>query len=99
MDIRERIQQGEFMNPVPYPYSVKTLRVSDGCSKDMKRLAEYREAELQIRDHFRAALEKEYGMTDHPKALLLWTKAWDMGHSNGLRVVVMWYEDLLELVK
>ena len=47
---------------------------------------------------FRADVEAENGMTGHPKAALLWNKAWANGHSAGLSDVLTHYEDLVELV-
>jgi hypothetical protein len=46
----------------------------------------------------RADLEVEFGVKGHPKADLLWSKAWDMGHSAGLDEIALYYEDLAELV-
>lgn len=43
-------------------------------------------------------LEVEFGMVDHPKAKLLYGKAWQMGHAAGLHEVANCYSDLVELV-
>lgn len=48
---------------------------------------------------FRRDLEVEYHMVDHPKAELLYGKAWQMGHDAGLHEVANAYSDLVELVK
>lgn len=47
----------------------------------------------------RVDLEQEYGMSGHPKADLLWHKAWEQGHSCGLYDVTQCYDDLSELVE
>ena len=44
-------------------------------------------------------LEAFYGMRGHPKAALLYGKAWEMGHHAGLQEVANYYDDLVELVK
>jgi hypothetical protein len=48
---------------------------------------------------FLSDLEEEHGMTGHPKAALLYGKAWQLGHSAGLGEVASYYEDLVDLVK
>lgn len=40
----------------------------------------------------------ELGIENHPKAELLFRKAWEMGHSNGYGEVVSIGQSLLELV-
>lgn len=47
---------------------------------------------------FQRDLEVEYHMVDHPKAALLYGKAWEMGHSGGLHEVANCYANLVELV-
>ena len=49
-------------------------------------------------NQFRSDLETEYRTTGHPKANLLWTMAWDEGHSSGLNEVFNWYDRLSDLV-
>jgi hypothetical protein len=56
------------------------------------------DAERARRMALRARLENENGMSNHPKAELLWNKACD--NANGSDIEVQWwYEDLLELIK
>lgn len=59
----------------------------------------YRENGGKLMDQFRSDLEAEYEMTDHPKASLLWEKAWERGHSGGFSDVYSAYADMVELVK
>lgn len=59
----------------------------------------YNEEQGRLFARFKADLEEEHGMTGHPKADLLFEKAWDRGHSNGYAEVAMVYDDLVELVK
>lgn len=51
------------------------------------------EAALKVR------LEEENDLVEHPKAGMLWSKAWEMGHSAGLSEVELYYNDLAELLK
>lgn len=69
-------------------------------------MKEYREAvnhynsrTRQLEDVFRADLEAEFDMVGHDKADLLYSKAWQMGHSGGMQEVANYYSDLVELVK
>ena len=45
-----------------------------------------------------ADLEAEYGVTGHPKAELLWSKAYDRGHSGGMGEVINVWTDLVDLI-
>lgn len=53
----------------------------------------------ELTEQFRRDVEAENDMIGHPKASLLWSKAWEMGHSAGLGEVLTYYEDLVELVQ
>lgn len=46
-----------------------------------------------------ADLEAEYGVTGHPKAELLWSKAYDRGHGSGMGDVINVWTDLVELIQ
>ena len=46
-----------------------------------------------------ADLEAEYGVTGHPKAALLWSKAYDRGHAYGMGEVISVWTDLVELIQ
>lgn len=59
----------------------------------------FREEDRRLIALFEHDLAEENGMLEHPKRYLLWSKAWDQGHSSDLDSVVFWYEDLLELVE
>jgi hypothetical protein len=45
------------------------------------------------------ALHEYHGMTGHPKADLLYSKAYSLGHSAGKEEIASYYDDLVELVK
>ena len=52
----------------------------------------------RLQEQFKKDIEAEYNMVGHPKADLLFEKAWDMGHSSGYNEVAQYYNDLHELV-
>lgn len=57
------------------------------------------EKEAQEKEAQKLALAKEHGLVNHPKLDLLYAKAWEHGHADGLSEVAYWFEDLAELVK
>jgi hypothetical protein len=58
----------------------------------------YNDEEIRLDQLFKFDLEEEYGTSGHPKADLLYTKAWERGHSSGLSEVAGVYSDLSELL-
>lgn len=48
---------------------------------------------------FKADLLEEAGITDHPKADMLFNKAWEQGHSSGYSEVYNCFYDLLDLIQ
>ena len=53
----------------------------------------------ELEAQFQADLEAYYEMSGHPKAGLLYWKAYERGHSGGMEEVANVYSDLVELVK
>lgn len=49
--------------------------------------------------HLDVELAKEHGLTGHPKANLLYSMAYDRGHSAGMLEVAEIYETLADLLK
>lgn len=47
----------------------------------------------------RTRLEIELKLDQHPRRNALWSKAWDLGHANGLDEVELYYRDLAELLE
>lgn len=47
---------------------------------------------------FRARLEEKYDTSTYQKRDLLWLKAWDLGHRDGLEEIELWYESLVEIL-
>lgn len=52
----------------------------------------------RLQDEFKNALEKDCGVVGNPKAYLLYSIAWDRGHSGGLGDVYSLYCELSELI-
>ena len=111
--VYDNIQAGKYENKLKYPShedapnrariaelkaEIEKLQQGD---KDWRRVAMeayHRESGL-LTLQLRGDLEAEHDMTGHPKALVLWIKAWDEGHSNGFSEVATCYADLVELAK
>lgn len=58
----------------------------------------YNTDDNRLEAQFRADLEAEHGMTGHPKADKLWSKAYSDGHSGGMSEVSNVYGELVDLV-
>ena len=58
----------------------------------------YRAKTSELMAQFKADLLEELGLTWHPKADLLYSMAWDEGHSEGLQRVYYCAEELSELL-
>lgn len=95
MTFIEKLQSGYYSANI-YPYvSYKEAKVDPakdaqrkGYDVDSKR----RHAEFKV-DAF-----AELNITNHPKANLLFEKAWEEGHSNGYSEVWYHMQDLVDLI-
>jgi hypothetical protein len=110
--VREYITEGRYANKVPYllppmaPIDPNTTTITEA---ERRREAYKAERRAQQRLHseedsrllalFQADLEAEYGLTGHPKAGLLWSLAYAHGHSSGYSEILIWYDELSELVR
>ena len=106
--VREKIRAGGYANPMAWEF--KPIPVTDDMTiagarehKERERTRRtahrktYNEAEAECMRVFRADLEAEHGMADHPKADRLYELAWEHGHSGGLEEVVNFYEEFVDL--
>lgn len=59
---------------------------------------EYNNESSLRRTQFKAALEEEYGLQNHPKKGKIWQKAWDDGHSGGWTSILNIYDELFDLI-
>lgn len=76
------------------------LDVHDELMKVYRELlVAYNVRSVALEAEFRRDLEAHYDMVGHPKADLLYGKAYQMGHSGGMQEVANYYSDLVELVR
>lgn len=89
MNVVQKLKDGAYDVPAPENFSDPAVR--------RKWREDTRQKE---RVEFRKDLLEELGVpADHPKADLLWTMAWDRGHSSGLYAVRNEAIELVELIK
>ena len=62
-------------------------------------LVAYNVRSVALEAEFRRDLDAHYDMVGHPKADLLYGKAYQMGHAGGMQEVANYYSDLVELVR
>lgn len=75
------------------------LEAYDAAMKTHREwVAAYHARSVALEAEFRHDLEVTFDMVGHPKADLLYSKAWQMGHAAGLLEVANYYSDLVELV-
>ena len=48
---------------------------------------------------FKSDLFNDLEIVGNPKAELLWSKAWELGHSSGYHEVYSYASDLVDLIK
>lgn len=70
-----------------------------GIAEWRTRADAYNRRSRELEQEFQRDLEDHHGMTGHPKAAILFGKAWDRGHSAGYYDVALVYDDLVDLVK
>jgi hypothetical protein len=111
MSVCDDIRSGKYENKVPY--SIPDMEPINETKTTIARARELRAAhttakveqrrlwqaeEGRMIDLLRTDLEAEHGVTGHPKAGVLWSLAWQHGHSGGLQDVVSHYEEFVELL-
>lgn len=84
MSVQDKIASGYYVNKVPYTKSTRE---------------EWRQENYRIEAEFKEDLAREFGVDTHPKAPLLWDRAWSLGHASGFSEVYNYYLDLVELIK
>lgn len=102
----------EYQNQLTYPYKMnfetKVPYVTPSGKKQietifdnesyLKAKSDYEKEETRIIRKFENDLKEELGITDNPKADLLISKAWDLGHSSGFSEVFNYAQDLVDLI-
>lgn len=90
--VRDLLKLDRYANRVAWQGSLS------GKAKS-RMIRSYSDGDQVARLTLRQDLEIEHGLAGHPKADLLWSKAWEAGHGYGLLSIIESYEDLMELVK
>jgi hypothetical protein len=80
-----------------YASSLEAWEIEAAIAK--QKQDSWTEKHSTLENQFRTDLEAETGMTDHPKAELLYWKAYERGHSSGVDGVYDAYMNMLELVQ
>ena len=70
----------------------------NGQSEYDEQMRKYREAEMEVHARFKKDVLEKNGLKDHPKADLVYSKAWEHGHASGFHDVAYWVGELAELV-
>jgi hypothetical protein len=93
VDTRANLKAGKYKSKLAYPdkavHSKEDFRRHRAAWQDDTRRLE--------RDVLKADLFEEWKVSGK-KAEMVWDRAWDRGHGDGLEQVVWEFEDLVELV-
>jgi single-stranded DNA-specific DHH superfamily exonuclease len=108
MGVRSRVVAGAYSLTMKWPSSPGKEALRDPKIAEAHSILrrKYTAQANKLVAKMRADLEAKYKLTGHPKAALLWQKAWDRGYSggqaelciDGLGKVCIAYNDLAELV-
>jgi hypothetical protein len=91
MNVREKLETDFYKNSLPYP------KRDDPNCKELRRA--YNQETARLNELFKNDVLDELGVTDNPKADLLWSHAWDLGHSGGLHEVFGYATNLVGLIE
>jgi len=69
------------------------------CAEHKNALNAYRTAQGALDDKFRADVIEEEGLTGHPLADVLWSKAYEDGRSAGYNEVALHFSGYYDIVK
>lgn len=88
MDVFKNFEDGVYNNPIQiqYPYT------------DKEALKAYNAEEQRIYDQVKVDCFEQAGVVGNPQADKVWSKAYEMGHSNGIHEVANLFLDLVEII-
>jgi hypothetical protein len=103
----------KYVNTVAYPSRSDFIEKAEvifksGVTNNVKRfdkdafyqaLDNYNRDQKNVTDQFKADLLEELGITNHPKAELLFNMAWEEGHSEGYQSVFYYADMFSELLE
>jgi len=93
---------------VSYDEAKQIERENSGCIIEKyidmkayeKALQEHRNGAFEAEQRWRKDLEKEYGVSFDDKVIeIIFEKAWQDGHSNGLKEVENYFDEYLDMIK
>ena len=114
MSVYDKIRAGLYNRKLPYnppetelikidPENMTGKQVREAKEANDRKKVEYRLAYSknsgELASQFRKDLEEDCGTTGHPKADMLFNKAYDRGHSGGFEEVTNAYYDMVDLIK
>ena len=89
--MKAKIEAKTYANKLNWPGS--------GMDGDLKELRKkYQQENGRLRNLFQSDLEETYGVAGHKKKDILWTLAWEQGHSCGFFEVLLHYDSMVELL-
>jgi len=89
--VGQKVRDKEYDIKLPYPDH------KDPNYKELRKA--YFAERSRLEDLLRRDLLVENDVVGHPKAQMVWDKAWEYGHYAGYHEVVNYFESLVELIK
>lgn len=65
----------------------------------LQEIQAWKKREGELISALKDRLEKDHGLSEHPKSGKLWALAWDYGHAYGANEIKSHYDDMAELLK
>lgn len=96
--VAENNLDGEYNNKVRFFPLSNFTKTPEGNAAYLACRKEYDTEEIRCVNQFKQDLIEENHLENNSKKDLLFSKAWAMGHANGLGEVINYFEDLLELI-
>jgi len=96
--VSEKLQEGYYKTTLPFKNRKQDLAVNTAYRADIARLEGQFKVDALVELKLLKVDSKGNQKYKHPKADLLWEKAWDRGHSNGLSEIWFDLQDLSELL-
>jgi len=98
----EKVREGAYQSKLPDPGVDTTEKLSDEEYQKMKKA--YRKDDWRLYNEFkddcRAYIEDELGKKiTNEQFTAVFTRAWDEGHSSGYHEVVIYLDELMDIVK
>lgn len=83
------------------PYCGCEIRtcIQSVIEQNQKLKFEFEKKSREAIEQFKHDLYEDSGVENNPKRDLLFSKAWELGHSSGFTEVVCYFNDLVDLIK